>query len=115
MQREAFAKMGRAGTSLVDQWLRLHLPIEGVSVLSVVGELGSYMSPGQKTETQNRSNLVTNSVKTSKLVHIKLSLKKKKKTRQELTSSVITPHPTVSTDAGNCFNNYAIKKHVSMP
>ena len=78
MQREAFAKMGRAGTSLVDQWLRLRLPIEGVSVLSVVGELGSYMSPGQKTKTQNRSNLVTNSVKSSKLVHIKLSLKKKK-------------------------------------
>lgn len=58
--------------------VRLRLPIEGVSVLSVVGELGSYMSPGQKTETQNRSNLVTNSVKTPKLVHIKLSLKKKK-------------------------------------
>ena len=40
----------------------------------------------------------------------------KKKKRQELTSSMIlTPHPTVSTDAGNCFNNYVIKKHISMP
>lgn len=92
MQREAFAKMGRAGTPLVDQWLRLCLPIEGVSVLSVVGELGSYMSPGQKTETQNRSNLVTNSVKTSKLVHIKLSLKKKKARVDKLNDINTPPH-----------------------
>ena len=80
MQREAFAKMGRAGTPLEDQWLRVCLPIEGVPVPSLVGELRSHMSPGQKKKkkkkTQNRSNLVTNSVKTSKLVHIKLSLKK---------------------------------------
>ena len=78
MQREAFAKMGRAGTPLEDQWLRVCLPIEGVPVPSLVGELRSHMSPGQKkkNKTQNRSNLLTNSVKTSKLVHIKLSLKK---------------------------------------
>ena len=78
MQREAFAKMGRAGTPLEDQWLRVCLPIEGVPVPSLVGEIRSHMSPGQKKKkkTQNRSNLVTNSVKTSKLVHIKLSLKK---------------------------------------
>jgi len=75
-QREAFAKMARAGTPLEDQLLRVSLPIEGVQVPSLVGELKSHMSPGQKTKTQKRSKLVTNSVKTSKLVHIKLSLKK---------------------------------------
>ena len=95
------------------QGLRLQLPIQGVPVPSLVGKLRSYMSPSQKTKTQNRSNLIANSVKTSKLVHIKLSLKTK---RQELTSSMIlTPHSTLNTDAGNYFNNYVIKKHVPMP
>ena len=114
MQREAFADTGRAGTSLVDQWLRLRLPIEGVPVPSLVGELGSHMSPGQKNETQNRSNLVMNSVKTSKLVHIKLSLKKKKKARVDKLNDINT-HSTLSTDAGSRFNNYVIKKHIPMP
>ena len=59
------------------QGLRLQLPIQGVPVPSLVGKLRSYMSPSQKTKTQNRSNLIANSVKTSKLVHIKLSLKTK--------------------------------------
>ena len=37
-------------------------------------ELRSYMPQGQKTKTQNRSNLVTDSVKTLKMVHIKKHL-----------------------------------------
>ena len=37
-------------------------------------ELRSHMSQGQKTKTQNRSNLVTDSVKTLKMVHIKKHL-----------------------------------------
>ena len=36
-----------AGTSLVVQWLRL--PVQGVWVRSLVGELKSHMSGGQKT------------------------------------------------------------------
>ena len=39
------------GTSLVVQWLRLRLPMQGVWVRSLVGELRSHMPPGQKTET----------------------------------------------------------------
>ena len=35
------------------------------------------MPQGQRNETKNRRNIVTNSIKTSKMVHIK---KKKKKT-----------------------------------
>ena len=41
---------------------------------SILGQ-GSHMPQDQKTETKNRSNIVTNSIKTFKTVHIK---KKKK-------------------------------------
>ena len=40
------------GTSLASQWLRLHLPVQGVQVGSLVGELRSHMPHGQKTKTQ---------------------------------------------------------------
>ena len=55
-----------AGTSLVVKWLRLRLPTQRVGVRSLVGELRSYMLCSQKTKTwnQNRSNIVTNSIKT---------------------------------------------------
>ena len=39
------------GTSLVVQWLRLHLPVQGVQVQSLVMELGSHLPHGQKTKT----------------------------------------------------------------
>ena len=39
-----------AGTSLVVQWLKLHLPNAGVQVLSLIRELWSHMSLGQKTK-----------------------------------------------------------------
>ena len=65
------------GTSLVVQWLRLRLPVQPVRVRSLVGELRSHMPQGPKTKTENRSNSVTNSVKTLKMVHIKKNLKKK--------------------------------------
>ena len=55
------------------QWLRLHLPMQGVWVQSLVRELRHHMPHGQK---QNRSNIVTNSIKTFKMSHIK---KKKKR------------------------------------
>ena len=40
------------GTSLAVQWLRLRLPMQGVRVQSLVGDLvGSHMPRGQKMET----------------------------------------------------------------
>ena len=59
-------------TSLVIHWLRLHLPMQGVRVQSLVGELRSYKTQGQKSQNiNNRSNIVTTSIKTSKMVLIK--------------------------------------------
>ena len=40
------------------------------------GGLRSHMPHSQKTKTQNRSNIVTNSIKTLKMVHIKKNLQK---------------------------------------
>ena len=65
-------------TSLVVQWLRLHLPVQGVQVQSLVGELRSHMPQGQKTKTSNRSNIVTNPIKTLKMVHDKKIILEKK-------------------------------------
>ena len=44
------------------QWLRPHLPMQGMKVQSLVGELRSHMPHGQKTKTQNSSNIVKNSI-----------------------------------------------------
>ena len=41
-------KKNKEGTSLAVQWLRLHLPVQGVRVRSLVGELRSHMLRGQK-------------------------------------------------------------------
>ena len=65
-------KTSGLGTSLVVQWLRPCLPMQGVRVRPLVRELRSHMPLGQKA----RNNTVTNSIKTLKMVHI---LKKKKK------------------------------------
>ena len=53
------------------QWLRLHLPMWGVQVRSLVGEPRSHMTHDQKTKTENRNNIITNSINT-----LKKSLKK---------------------------------------
>ena len=45
-------KRGR-GTSLVVQWLRLHLPAQGVWFQSLFEELKSHMPPGQKKKKTN--------------------------------------------------------------
>ena len=58
-------------TSLVVQWLGLHLPVQGVQVQSLVRKLGSPMPHGRKTKTENINNVVTNSVETLKMAHIK--------------------------------------------
>ena len=38
-------------TSLVVQWLRLHLPVQGSMVQSLIRELRSHMTWGQKAKT----------------------------------------------------------------
>ena len=65
------------GTSLVVQGLTFHLPLQGVKVQSLVGELRSHMPFGQKTKTSNRSDTLANSIKTLKMIHDqKIFLKK---------------------------------------
>ena len=58
---------GDGGTSLVIQWLRFRLPMQGTWVQSLVWVLRSHISCGQKTKIQNRSNNVINSIKTLKI------------------------------------------------
>ena len=45
--------------------------MQGVYVTSLVGAPRAHMPRHQKTKTQNKSNIVTNSIKTFKMVHIK--------------------------------------------
>ena len=57
---------------LVIQRLRPHLPVrgrEGAGSILVRG-LRSHVPCGQKSKTWNRSIMVTNSIKTLKMVHI---------------------------------------------
>ena len=66
------------GTSMVAQGLRLSM--QGAQVQSLVRELRFPHTWGPKTKIKNRNNIVTNSMKTLKTVHIK----KKKKGRASL-------------------------------
>ena len=52
-------------------------PIKGVLVQCLVREPRSHMTCGQKTKKENRNNIVENSVKTLKIVHIKKKKKRK--------------------------------------
>ena len=52
----------KPGMSLAVQWFRLHLPIPGVRVQSLVRKLRSHMPKNQNIK--NRSNIVTNFIKT---------------------------------------------------
>ena len=64
-------KINKLRTSLVVQWLGLLLPVQGVWVPPpLVGALGSHVPHGQETKTRNRRNIVINSIKTLKMVHI---------------------------------------------
>ena len=50
------------------------LSIAGVTVPALVRKLRSHLPQGQNTkDMKNRSNIVTNSIKTFKMVHIKKS------------------------------------------
>ena len=61
---------------MVAQGLRLHLSMQGAQVQSLLRELRFPHAWGPKPKTKNRNNIVTNSMKTFKMVYIK---KKKKK------------------------------------
>ena len=58
--------------SLVVHWLRFPLPMQRVRVRPLVGELSFYMPHGQKTKIKKkrRSNILTNSIKTLRMVFI---------------------------------------------
>ena len=58
---------------------RLHLSMSGLWDQSLVWEFRFNMPWSQKTKTWNRNKIVTNSVKTFKMVYIKDILKEKKK------------------------------------
>ena len=64
---------------LVIQGLGLCLPTQGAQVQSLVGELSSHMPHGPKNQNMNnRCNIVTNSMKTFKMVYIFKMLKNNK-------------------------------------
>ena len=50
--------MWNLGTSLVVQWLRLCLPMQGLRVESLVGEPRSHIPPGQKTPQKPKTEAV---------------------------------------------------------
>ena len=56
------------------QRLRLYLPVQGEQVPSLVRELRTHVPPPKPPKTYNRSNIVTNSIKT-----LNKSLKESKK------------------------------------
>ena len=58
------------------------LPMQGVQVQSLAGELRSHTTLAKKTEQNNRSHIVIHSIKTLKMVHIQKKVLKK------------TPHQT---------------------
>ena len=59
-EKKFFFKLGVSGCFPGDPWLRFHLPMEGVKVQSLIREPRTHMPHGQKTKTQNRSNIATN-------------------------------------------------------
>ena len=66
---------GTRGASLVVQWLRLRLPMG-----SIPGRGAVLHALWRKNQSmKNRSNVVTNSIRTLKMIHIKKILKKKKR------------------------------------
>lgn len=60
--------LGVWGTSLMAQWLGFHLPMQGVGVPPLVGELRPHTHYPQR---ENRNDVVLNSIKTLRTVHVK--------------------------------------------
>ena len=76
-----------SGISMTVQWLRLHLPMEGVWVRPLFGELRSHMPwTESKNQRQNRSNIVTNSIKTFWIWSTLKEKKRKNKNKRKVTS-----------------------------
>ena len=67
------------GTSPVDQWLRLHLPMQGVQVQFLARELRSHMACGQTNQNVKQKQNCKSSIEILKMVHIKKNSWKKKK------------------------------------
>ena len=59
-------KQRQAGTFPGSSVVKTSLSNARVKILSLVGELRFHLPHGQKTKTENRSNIVTNSIKTLK-------------------------------------------------
>ena len=57
----------------------LQLIVKGVRVQSLIRELRFHLPEGQEKKKKNRDSIVTNSIMTLKMVHIKKKKKKKKK------------------------------------
>ena len=51
--------------------------MQGLQVPSLVGKLRSHMPFGQRTTAENRSSIVTNSIKSLKMLHIQKDFFKK--------------------------------------
>ena len=64
------------GTSLAVQWLGLRLPMRRMWVRFLVGgaKIPRSLQPKKNQNINNRSNIVTNSIKTVKMVHIFLKI-----------------------------------------
>ena len=59
--------------------MKISFLMQEVQVQSLIRELRSHMPRGQKNKTENRSNIVTNSIKTLKMIHIFKKILKEKK------------------------------------
>ena len=76
-------KMQELETSLVVQWLRLHLSVQGVWVWSLVGELRPHMPQGQNNQTiKQKQYCKKKSIKSLIMVHIFKNDLKKWETKQ---------------------------------
>ena len=68
-------------TSLTVQWLRHHFPMQGMWVQFLARELrsphGLWSKKKTKNKTENRNSISTNSVKTLKMIHVKIIFKNK--------------------------------------
>ena len=81
------------GTALVDQWLRLHLPMQGVQVQFLIRELRCHMPCGQKKQNVKQKQYCKNSIEILKIVHIKKKkhLLKKKMPNTHTTAYTLLP------------------------
>ena len=71
--------MGKEGTSLAVQWLRIRLPMQGLRVRSLVRELKSHIPWGKLSRTLQPKKALRTAVKTQS----SQNLPKKKKRRRE--------------------------------